>query len=245
MQLYESVDAFLALHGDDNLWFFTTKGKQLYSDVPLEKDAYLVFVVTFDAMHMQRRKESRGIEESILEGCYHETREISHNQLEQRSFYLFPLTVSQKKGLFSEWKKAYALVCMDKLMIHNVTGIEKRETRYYLTSLKDVDDAAHCVRAHWNIENGLHWNLDTVFHEDDCMLSDRNAALNQSILNKACLALLSKLSDLKGGTQKISKGRLRKMFGWNFNDSMSEALSLMDPFTFSRAVEIQPRKSRK
>ncbi len=52
---HESVDAFLALHGDDNLWFFTTKGKQLYSDVPLEKDAYLVF-----------GKESRGIEESIL-----------------------------------------------------------------------------------------------------------------------------------------------------------------------------------
>lgn len=180
-----------------------------------------------------------------VEGCYHETREISHNQLEQRSFYLFPLTTSQKKGLFSQWNKAYALVCMDKLMIHNITGKEKRETRYYLTSLKDVNDAAHCVRAHWNIENGLHWNLDTVFHEDNLALSDRNAALNQSILNKACLSLLSKLSDLKGGTQKISKGRLRKMFGWNFNDSMSEALSLMDPFTFARAVQIQPRKSRK
>jgi len=179
-----------------------------------------------------------------IDDCYHMTSEISHNQLEQRSFYLYPLTASQKKGLFSDWKKAYALVCMTKLMVHNVTGKQSLETRYYLTSLKDVNDAAHCIRAHWNIENSLHWHLDTVFHEDALALSDRNAALNQSILNKACLSLLKKLSDLKGGTQKISKKRLRMMFGWNFNQSMAEALALMDPKTFAKSVEIIPRKSK-
>jgi len=179
-----------------------------------------------------------------IDDCYHMTSEISHNQLEQRSFYLYPLTASQKKGLFSDWKKASALVCMTKLMIHNVTGKQSLDTRYYLTSLKDVNDAAHCIRAHWNIENSLHWHLDTVFHEDALALSDRNAALNQSILNKACLSLLKKLSDLKGGTQKISKKRLRMMFGWNFNQSMAEALALMDPKTFAKSVEIIPRKSK-
>jgi hypothetical protein len=96
----------------------------------------------------------------------------------------------------------------------------------------------------FNIENSLHWHLDTVFHEDALALSDRNAALNQSILNKACLSLLKKLSDLKGGTQKISKKRLRMMFGWNFNQSMAEALALMDPKTFAKSVEIIPRKSK-
>ena len=175
-------------------------------------------------------------------GCYHQTSEISHNQLEQRSFYLYPLTSSEKKGLFSEWRRAHALVCMSKLMIHNITGRQTQEMRYYLTSLTDVNDASHCIRAHWNIENGLHWNLDTVFHEDDLALSDRNAALNQSILNKACLSLLSKLSDLKGGTQRISKRRLRKIFGWNFNDAMSEALALMDPATLAKAVQVQPKR---
>jgi len=179
-----------------------------------------------------------------IDDCYHMTSEISHNQLEQRSFYLYPLTASQKKGLFSDWKKASALVCMTKLMIHNVTGKQSLDTRYYLTSLKDVNDAAHCIRSHWNIENSLHWHLDTVFHEDALALSDRNAALNQSILNKACLSLLKKLSDLKGGTQKISKKRLRMMFGWNFNQSMAEALALMDPKTFAKSVEIIPRKSK-
>ncbi len=180
----------------------------------------------------------------LIDGCYHMTSEISHNQLEQRSFYLYPLSASQKRGLFANWKKAYALVCMTKLLIHNITGKQSQETRYYLTSLKDINDAAHCIRAHWNIENSLHWSLDTVFHEDYLALSDRNAALNQSILNKACLSLLKKLSDLIGGTQKISKKRLRMMFGWNFNQSMSQALTLMDPVTFAKSVEIIPKKTK-
>lgn len=178
------------------------------------------------------------------EGCHHMTSEISHNQLEQRSFFLYPLTQSEKKGLFADWKKAHALVCMSKHMVHNVTGKQTDEVRYYLTSLKDVADAAHCIRSHWNIENSLHWALDTVFHEDDMALSDRNAALNQSILNKACLALYAKMSNLIGGTQKISKKRLRKIFGWDFSGAMSQALALMDPPTFARSVEIIPRKTK-
>ncbi|MPM44940.1 hypothetical protein SDC9_91622 [bioreactor metagenome] len=179
-----------------------------------------------------------------IDGCYHMTSEISHNQLEQRSFYLYPLTASEKKGLFSDWRKVHALLCMAKTMRHNITGKETDEVRYYLTSLKDIGDAAHCIRAHWNIENGLHWNLDTVFREDYLALSDRTAALNQSILNKACLSLYKKMSDLIGGKQRISKKRLRKIFGWNFNDAMSQALTLMDPPTFAKSVEIIPRKAR-
>jgi predicted transposase YbfD/YdcC len=179
-----------------------------------------------------------------VDGCHHTTSEISHNQLEQRSFFLYPLTQSEKKGLFADWKKAHALVCMSKHMVHNVTGKQTDEVRYYLTSLKDVADAAFCIRSHWNIENSLHWNLDTVFHEDDMTLSDRGAALNQSILNKACLALYAKMSNLIGGTQKISKKRLRKIFGWDFSGAMSQALALMDPPTFARSVEIIPRKAK-
>jgi predicted transposase YbfD/YdcC len=86
-----------------------------------------------------------------VDGCYHMTSEISHNQLEQRSFYLYPLTAGERKGLFADWKKAHALVCMAKHMVHNVTGRQTDEVRYYLTSLKDIGDAAHCIRAHWNV----------------------------------------------------------------------------------------------
>ncbi len=40
------------------------------------------------------------------------------------------------------------------------------ELRYFIASLTDVRLAAKAMRAHWSIENNLHWVLDTVFAED-------------------------------------------------------------------------------
>lgn len=38
---------------------------------------------------------------------------------------------------------------------------------YYLSSLPaDAHQFAHAARAHWQIENQLHWSLDVTFHED-------------------------------------------------------------------------------
>lgn len=179
-----------------------------------------------------------------IDGYHHATSEISHNQLEERYFSLYPLTESEKRGLFSDWKKAHALVCMNKTMIHNVTGKETNEMRYYLTSLKDIGDAAHCIRSHWQIENGLHWCLDTVFYEDSMALSNRRAALNKDLLNKACLSLYKRLSDIIGGKEKIGKKRLRRMLGWDFSDAMSQTLTMLDPRTFAKSVEIKPKKAK-
>ena len=55
--VHESVEAFMKSHGDDRLYFFSTKGMRTYSDeiFPKDEDAYLIF-----------GKESRGIDEDIL-----------------------------------------------------------------------------------------------------------------------------------------------------------------------------------
>lgn len=46
-------------------------------------------------------------------------------------------------------------------------GRTSRERRYYLSSAKlDAKTFAKAVRAHWGIENNLHWVLDVVFHDD-------------------------------------------------------------------------------
>lgn len=54
---YPSTSAFLEENGDKNLWFFSTKARQVYTEVSYERDeeVYLIF-----------GKESRGIEEEIL-----------------------------------------------------------------------------------------------------------------------------------------------------------------------------------
>ena len=46
-------------------------------------------------------------------------------------------------------------------------GVTARERRYYLSSAKlEAKTFAAAVRAHWGVENRLHWVLDVVFHDD-------------------------------------------------------------------------------
>ena len=64
------------------------------------------------------------------------------------------------------------------------------ESRYFLTSLKDVEKASSAMRFHWRIENNLHWVLDTIFNEDYCLVRKDNAATNMSVLRKIILNIL-------------------------------------------------------
>ena len=64
-------------------------------------------------------------------------------------------------------------------------GKVTQEKRYYISSLptdaKRLNDAA---KAHWGIENQLHWRLDVVFNEDGGYIRNDNAAGNRSALSK-------------------------------------------------------------
>ena len=50
--------------------------------------------------------------------------------------------------------------------------------------------AARIVRAHWAIENRLHWMLNVCFGEDDCMIRKDRAPQNLSLLKKIVLNLI-------------------------------------------------------
>jgi predicted transposase YbfD/YdcC len=68
----------------------------------------------------------------------------------------------------------------------------REETRYFITSLVDVKTFAKAVRAHWGVENSLHWCLDAVFHEDACRTRKDNSAENFSVIRKIALNILKK-----------------------------------------------------
>ena len=40
------------------------------------------------------------------------------------------------------------------------------DTRYFPSSVTDVEHFAYAVRKHWAIENQTHWCLDVIFDED-------------------------------------------------------------------------------
>ena len=66
-----------------------------------------------------------------------------------------------------------------------------RERWCYLSSLPgDARTFAAAVRAHWGIENRLHWVLDIAFREDDSRVRVGHAAHNLAILRRFALNLL-------------------------------------------------------
>ncbi len=85
------------------------------------------------------------------------------------------------------------------------------ERRYYISSLPaKAALLGKTVRAHWGIENSMHWVLDVAFREDDCRIRCGDAPQNFAILRRIALNLLKGDSNTKLG---IANKRLKA--GWD------------------------------
>lgn len=85
------------------------------------------------------------------------------------------------------------------------------ERRYYISSLPaKAALLGKTVRAHWGIENSMHWVLDVAFGEDDCRIRCGDAPQNFAILRRIALNLL------KGDTKtKLGIANKRLKAGWD------------------------------
>ena len=95
------------------------------------------------------------------------------------------------------------------------------ETRYYLLSRCLTARAfGAAVRAHWGIENRLHWVLDVTFHEDQSRMRAGHAAENVAVLRHIAVNLLQQERSKKG---RSLKGKRLKA-GWD-NDYLLAILA--------------------
>ncbi|RWB97656.1 MAG: ISAs1 family transposase, partial [Mesorhizobium sp.] len=69
------------------------------------------------------------------------------------------------------------------------TGAEVRvERRCYISSrILTAKTFAEAARAHWGIENGLHWVLDVQFKEDQSRLRRGHGATNMAMVRHLAL----------------------------------------------------------
>ena len=75
-------------------------------------------------------------------------------------------------------------------------GRIETERRYYLSSAKlDPGTFAAAVRAHWGIENRLHWVLDVVFHDDLARLRTANGPHNMAIIKHMAMNIVRAQTD--------------------------------------------------
>ncbi len=68
---------------------------------------------------------------------------------------------------------------------------------------------AHAVRCHWHVENGLHWVMDVVFHDDLCRLRSDRGPQNMAVLRHMAMNLL------RAAPGKQSFAVQRKKASWN------------------------------
>lgn len=105
-----------------------------------------------------------------------------------------------------QWPGLQSFVLIESVREHG--GTLETNRRYYISSLPQGEaHAAKSARAHWQIENALHWCLDVVFNEDQSRARARNAAKNLGTLRSICLNLLRRMpgkSSLKGKRFQIA-----------------------------------------
>lgn len=118
-----------------------------------------------------------------------------------------------------KWKKltSFGMVESEREVGDKTT----RETRYYISSLpSDAKVFAQAARAHWGIENGLHWCLDIAFREDDSRIRKGHAATNFATIRHFAVNLIKQDKERKVGVKAS-----RKRAGWDDN-YMLQLLSL-------------------
>lgn len=75
-------------------------------------------------------------------------------------------------------------------------GALATERRYYLSSAKlDAEVFALGLRAHWGVENRLHWVLDVVFHDDLVRLRTGHGPQNMAIVRHMNMNLIRAKND--------------------------------------------------
>ncbi len=137
---------------------------------------------------------------------YHETWNKGHGRIENRRAWVLKdmgnLNTNGWTGI-----KSIILIESDRT-INGVTTIERR---FYVSSkIGMASEFCRWIRAHWGIENSLHWVLDVAFNEDQCRVRSGYAAINFGLLRKMALNLLKNNKARKGG---VKSKRLQA--GWD------------------------------
>lgn len=139
-----------------------------------------------------------------------ETHEKGHGRVEKRTCWSSDdpalLTYLDPDGRWAGLRSV-ALVQAERTL----GAAKTTEQRFYLSSLPaDAVRLNQIVRTHWQIENHLHWVLDTAFDEDQCRVRMGEGAHNLALLRRVAVSLLKRDTKAKVGI----KGKRLKA-GWD------------------------------
>jgi predicted transposase YbfD/YdcC len=137
-----------------------------------------------------------------------ETVDGEHGRIETRRIWSTSALdwMSQLKA----WMGLRSLVMVER---QRTVGEQTSVERSYFLSSHELPASrfGELIRAHWSIENSLHWVLDVVFDEDQSRIRRGHGAHNFALLRKLALGLLKQ----ECSDPRMSLARKRKRAGWD------------------------------
>ncbi len=139
------------------------------------------------------------------EDAFHESADKGHGRRELRRTWVLRDVDWLKKS--DDWMDLKTLVLVEST--RTLKGVTTTERRAYISSLNaSAERMAELTRAHWSVENNLHWVLDVTFGEDHTRVSKRNGAENLALIRKMALNMLKRAAVPDVSTSIVMRQRL-------------------------------------
>ncbi len=134
------------------------------------------------------------------------TVDADHGRIETRT-----AMISTNIGWLQEAHHWPALTAIGRVVrVREAAGGTTTETAYYLLSTAlSAERLNEVVRAHWGIENRLHWRLDVVMNEDQARNRLGNGPQNLAVLRHMAINVMQ-----KDTTKGSLRGKLKRA-GWD------------------------------
>jgi predicted transposase YbfD/YdcC len=128
-----------------------------------------------------------------------------HGRIEQRLCRTLPAELLGETCR-QEWKGLNTLIEIQSERLVNASGQFSFEKRYYISSCQASPERFNqIIRAHWGIENNLHWTMDVTFAEDKARKRKDFAPQNFALFRRIALNLLQQNPDKISLNRKMAK----------------------------------------
>lgn len=144
--------------------------------------------------------------------AHHQTINKGHGRIEQRDCWAIddPDILTYITD-YKSWSNLSSIVKVTSQRHQLNTDKRETKTRYFIASLDaNPKQLLHAIRAHWQIENGLHWVMDMAFREDESRVRKDHAPENFAIIRQVALNVLKQDTSLD-----IGISAKRKRAGWD------------------------------
>jgi predicted transposase YbfD/YdcC len=142
-----------------------------------------------------------------IEHSYDGRFEAGHHRRETRKVWVVPRSAMGELYQSSQWAGLKTIVMVSR--VRRLWNKTTREVMFYLSSLPcDAGAIGRAIRAHWGIENRLHWVLDVTFKEDASRIRKGHGAENFALLRRMAVSFLNQETSKRSLRQKTKRAAM-------------------------------------